>query len=240
VAETTGCIFVVDESHSLGTHGRQGEGLVASLGLSSKVHFRTASLAKAFAGRGGVILGDARVMEYFRYEARPAIFSSAVLPYDTAGFMAALNVIKTEGWRREKVQSNANQLRAGLKLLGYNMEDSKSQIISLESGVEQQTMVLRDALESRGVFGAVFCAPATPKNRSLIRFSMSANMTPEQIDTILQVCADIREEVGMRNWASTRRLARQVKRIPEENTIRFGHAPNNVIVFPKAVLDARV
>ena len=209
------CLLVVDESHSLGTHGRDGEGLVAALGLTDQVHFRTASLAKAFAGRAGFITCSGRFSEYFRYESNPAIFSSTLLPHDIAGLSATLQVIRKEGWRRTSLHHNADWLRASLEGLGYNLNGSESQIISLESGAESQTLVLRDALESRGVFGSVFISPATPKNRSLIRFSLNATLRREELMRIVEVCAEIREEVDMPHWPSTRRLQR-TKPLPME------------------------
>ena len=90
VSGRQGCILVVDESHSLGTHGPQGAGLVVQLGLADQVHFRTASLAKAFSGRGGIIACPMRFRDYFAFTARPAIFSSALLPHELAGFKATL------------------------------------------------------------------------------------------------------------------------------------------------------
>lgn len=217
IAHRYGCISVVDESHSLGTYGEHGEGLVVSLGLTDKVDFRTASLAKAFCGRGGIIAGSAKVLEYIRYEARPAIFSSAVLNYDIAGFLAALELIKKDNWRRIKLHANADFLRNALTDLGYNITASKSQIIGLEAGLEQKTMILRDALEARGIFGAVFCWPATPKCRSLVRLSVNAGLQQESLDRIIKICSEIREEVEMSQWPSTLRLKR--KNSPKMNIV---------------------
>ena len=205
ISEENGCILVVDESHSLGTYGPHGEGLVVGLGLTEHVHFRTASLAKAFAGRAGFITCSERFSEYFRYESNPAIFSSTLLPHDVAGLDATLTVVQREGWRRERLHANATWLRASLEELGYNLNNSESQIVSLEAGPEKSTMKLRDALESQGIFGSVFIAPATPKNRSLIRFSVNSMLTEAELERVVEVCRDIREEVDMQNWPSTRR-----------------------------------
>lgn len=208
ICEAQGCVVVADESHSLGTHGPNGEGLVVELGLADRIHFRTASLAKAFAGRAGLITCSRRFSEYFKSESNPAIFSSTLLPHDVKGLDATLSVIKQEGWRRERLRANAVYLRTHLDALGYNLGDSQSQIISLESGTEQQTIVLRDALESRGIFGSIFCAPATPKSRSLMRFSVNAGLTDADRERIVEVCRDIRSEVDLANWPSTRRKSR--------------------------------
>lgn len=209
VAERHGCVIVVDESHSLGTHGERGEGLVASLGLASRVHFRTASLAKAFSARAGLITCSKTFDVYFRSTSRPAIFSSALLPHEIHGLAATLEVIETEDWRRQRLRRNASVLRDGLLSLGYNVGESRSQILGLEAGPEPATLALRNALESRGVFGAPFVAPATPANRSLVRFSVSAGLTDDQLVRVLEVCRDIREEVRLAEWPSTRRLQRR-------------------------------
>jgi CAI-1 autoinducer synthase len=215
IGEAHGCVLLVDESHSLGTHGEHGEGLVASLGLADKVHFRTASLAKAFAGRGGFITCSARFTDYFKCEARPAIFSSTLLPHEIAGFEATLKIIEEEKWRREKLHENADYLRYHLGKLGYNLQNSASQIISLEAGPDSQTIVLRDALESRGIFGAAFATPAAPKNRSLIRFSVNCDLTTVELDRIIQVCDEIRDEVGLKDWPSTRRMRKPVNTVTQ-------------------------
>lgn len=205
VAEQFGCLLVVDESHSVGTYGADGEGLVASLGLSERVHYRTLSLSKAFATRAGLVAGPARVMEFFRYQARAMLFSSAILPHEIAGLRATLEVIRNEGWRREKLWQRAKYLRRRLSELGYNVDESDSQVIALEAGPERRSMLLRDSLENAGIFGAVFCAPATPQNRSLIRLSINCALTDAQVERIIRVCADLRDAVELDTWPSTLR-----------------------------------
>nr|WKF59097.1 CAI-1 autoinducer synthase [Paraburkholderia busanensis] len=206
VCDRTGCVFVVDESHSLGTHGPRGAGLVVELGLESRVAFRTASLAKAFAGRAGFITCAADFQEYFKFESNPAIFSSTLLPHEIAGLDATLSVIENADDRRATLSANAAWLRERLTELGYNLNGSETQIIALEAGTEQRTIILRDALEARGIFGSVFCAPATARNRALIRLSIHAALTHAQVERIATVCRDIRDEVELDKWASTRRL----------------------------------
>lgn len=205
VCTAHGCVLVVDESHSLGTHGPGGAGMVVELGLTDRVHFRTASLAKAFAGRAGFVTCSREFQEYFKCESNPAIFSSTLLPHEIRGLLATLDVISREDWRRRKLMSNARYLREALTALGYNLNGSESQIIALEAGPEPRTMVLRDALEAHGVFGSVFCAPATAKNRSLVRLSVNAALTQEQLEKIVSVCGAIREQVQLHLWPSTRR-----------------------------------
>lgn len=208
IAERSGSILVVDESHSLGTHGPRGAGLVVQLGLSERVHFRTASLAKAFAGRAGFITCSSHFKGYFLSSSRPAIFSSCLLEHELAWFDAALDFIAGANARRAALHANARTVREGLRALGYNVDDGTEQIIALEAGPEPKTLVLRKALERRGIYGAVFCAPATAKNRSLVRLTLNSALTQEQIGRLLDACADMRAEVDLDSWSSTRRSRR--------------------------------
>ncbi|MES1949639.1 hypothetical protein S4A8_02230 [Salinisphaera sp. S4-8] len=205
VANRHGCVTIVDESHSLGTHGDQGRGLVAGLGLESQVHFVTASLAKAFAGRAGVIACSERLRQFIKYNSFPAIFSSSLLPHDIAALSRTLDLIKGADNERERLHANAAYLRRHLDALGYNVDSGQAQMIALEAGREEQTIILRDALESRGVFGSVFCAPATATKRSLIRLSVNCSHSYAQLNRVIDVCREIREEVDLANWPSTRR-----------------------------------
>ncbi len=205
IAERFNCITVVDESHSLGTYGLKGEGLIASLDLGDRNHFRTASLSKAFATRAGFVAGPARVMNFFRNQSPSMIHSSALLQHELAGLSATLNVIKRESWRRDRMWKNAKFLRRQLSELGYNVDNSNSQVIALEAGPESSSMKLRDALEERGIFGAVFCSPATPQNRSLLRLSVNCALDEEALERIVEVCAEIRQEVELESWPSTKR-----------------------------------
>lgn len=186
LAQEFDCLLIVDESHSLGTRGPNGSGLVAELGLSKQVHIITASLAKALCGRAGLIAGNSQLIELIRYTALPIIFSSALSPHDLAGFLAALTVIKEEGWRRDKLHANADFLRKELLTCGFNLFGSNSQIIPLFAGSESNILWLRTELEKADIHGAVFCAPATPKNKTLIRLSINTNHRQTQLATLVE------------------------------------------------------
>ncbi len=200
LCEREGCTLVVDESHSIGVYGEQGAGLVHQLGLTDRVQYLTLSLSKAFATRAGLVAGPERVMSYFPYEAKPAIFSSAVLLHEVAGLDMTLKVIRDEDWRREQLWDNTRYLRSRLSRLGYSVDQSDAQIVALQAGNEVQTRQLRDALEERGVFGAVFCWPATPKNRCIIRLSVNARLSKHDLDRVVDACADIAQKRIVTPW----------------------------------------
>ena len=209
VSERMGCVLIVDETHSFGTHGPEGAGMVVAEGLADRVHFRTIGLSKAVASRGGIVACSRRNAEFFRYQSYPSIFSTTVLPHEVAGYNAVLDIFAREDWRRHQLHRNHSYLRSRIAALGYNIEHSHSQIISLEPGEPRRLLVLRDALESRGVFGSVFTPPATPDRRCLIRFTVNCGLTIDELDHVVRVCRDIRDEVGMSGWRSTQRLPRK-------------------------------
>lgn len=209
LAERSGSVLVVDESHSLGTHGPRGAGLVAEYGLNERVHFRTASLAKAFAGRAGLITCSSRFKGYFLSESRPAIFSSCLLGHELAWMAAAQDFIAhAADERRARLHALSRQVREGLRGLGFNVDDGSEQIIALEAGSEPATLALRKALERQGIYGAMFCAPATAKNRALVRLTLNAGLDEADVARLLAGCAAIRAELDVDSWSSTRRLRR--------------------------------
>ena len=208
LAERSGSILIVDESHSLGTHGPGGAGIVVQEGLTERVHFRTASLAKAFAGRAGFITCSSHFKGYFLSASRPAIFSSCLLNHELAWFDAAVDFISKADERRAALHRNTQEVRVRLSELGYCIDDGTEQIIALEAGPEPKTLVLRKALEARGIYGAVFCAPATAKNRSLVRLTLNSGMTRDEIEKLVAACADMRSEVDLVNWSSSSRRKR--------------------------------
>lgn len=212
VCDAAGCMLIVDESHAVGVIGAQGEGLVSHLGLAGRVPFRVFSLSKAMVGRGGVIVGPARFAEYFRYESAAAVFSSAVLPNEVARFEATLSVVRGEVHRRARVAGLSARLRNGLLEQGYDVSCSETQIIPLIAGPESETALLRDALEANGVIGSVFCAPATPRNRSLVRLCVHSGLDESAIGQVIDVCSSIRDLVRPDRWPGT--PGRRPKRVP--------------------------
>ncbi len=205
VAEQHGCTILVDESHSLGTHGPLGAGLCAELGLVDRVHFITASLAKAFAGRAGFFTVPADLRYYVLHHSYPNIFSSCLLPHEIAGLTATLEVIKSSDESRRRLRLNTLRLRSNLPDLGYPIHQGSQQIISLEAGTESDTMALRDRLEERQIFGAIFCAPATSRNRAMVRLTLNAGLTESELDQIESAAREIAPIVKPWDWPIARR-----------------------------------
>jgi CAI-1 autoinducer synthase len=205
VAERFGSTIVVDESHSIGTHGPAGAGLCAQLGLSHRVHFITASLAKAFAGRAGFFTAPSSMRYYVLISSFPNIFSSSLLPHEVAGLAATLNVIRRGDDARRRLHANTARLRASISDAGYPIHQGTEQIIALEAGTEAQAMRLRDALEERDVIGSIFCAPATSRNRAMVRLTLHASLTDAEMGHVETVVRDVAPTLKPWDWPIARR-----------------------------------
>jgi CAI-1 autoinducer synthase len=205
VAEAHDCMLLVDESHSLGTHGPEGRGLCAGLGLTHRVHFITASLAKAFAGRAGFFTMPDELRPYLMCHSYPSIFSSCLLPHEIAGLAATLEVVKRSDQARVQLRRNTQRLRQAFSDCGFPIHHGSEQIISLEAGAEADTLALRDKLEQRGVFGAVFCAPATSRNRAMVRLTLNATLTEAEMSHVEGVAREVAPLVKPWEWAIARR-----------------------------------
>lgn len=205
VVEQHGCMILVDESHSLGTHGPQGAGLCAELGLTDRVHFISASLAKAFAGRAGFFTIPAAMRYYVLHNSYPNIFSSCLLPHEIAGLAATLEVVRGCDAERVRLHANTRRLRASLLEMGYPIHQGSQQIIALEAATEPATMVLRDQLEAHQIFGAIFCAPATSRNRAMVRLTLNAGLTEAEMERIEQTARTLLPVLKPWDWPIARR-----------------------------------
>jgi CAI-1 autoinducer synthase len=205
VAERHDSTIVVDESHSLGTHGPQGAGLCAQLGLTSRVHFITASLAKAFAGRAGFFTAPSSMRYYVLISSFPNIFSSSLLAHEVAGLAATLAVIRRSDDARARLHANTSRLRGSLIDAGYPIHHGTEQIIALEAGSESAAMNLRDTLEDRDVVGSIFCAPATSKNRAMVRLTLNSALTQAEMQHVERTVREVAPLLKPWDWPIARR-----------------------------------
>jgi CAI-1 autoinducer synthase len=205
VVEKHGSMILVDESHSLGTHGPSGAGLCAQLGVTDRVHFISASLAKALAGRAGFFTAPARLRYHILTSSFPNIFSSCVLPHEAAALSATVDVLQRADAEREILRQVTRRIRGALTDMGYPIDQGSEQIIALEAGPEPATIQVRDALDALGVHTAFFGAPATSRNRSLARMTLHAALTDAELDHVEAAAREVAERIRPWEWASARR-----------------------------------
>jgi CAI-1 autoinducer synthase len=205
VVEANGCMILVDESHSLGTHGVQGSGLCAELGVTDRVHFISASLAKALAGRAGFFTAPADLRYHILTSSFPNIFSSCVLPHEAAALLATVDVLKKADVQRERLRSITSRVRENISEMGYPIQNGTAQIIAFEAGPEPATVFFRDQLDLRHVHTAFFGAPATSKNRSLARATLHASLTEAELDHFETAARELAPLIKPWEWPIARR-----------------------------------
>ncbi len=184
------CVLVLDEAHSFGIYGNGG-GLAVECGMQHRVHFRTVSLNKALGGHGGLIAGDAQMMQLVRTRCRSVIFSSATSSVSAAGHAAALDIITREPQRAQRCLRNAEILRERLADAGVDTGDSQSQIVSIMFDSEQAACEFYGRLRDAKILTSVFLYPAIPLGQGLVRFSVHSEFSNREIDqtvaSVLQV-----------------------------------------------------
>ncbi len=205
VVERHGAMILVDESHSLGTHGPQGAGLCAQLQVTDRVHFISASLAKAMAGRAGFFTASPNLRYHILTSSFPNIFSSCVLPHEADALSATVDVLKSADAARASLRKVTHRIRSALTDMGYPIDQGTEQIIALEAGPEPATIALRDALDAQGVHTAFFGAPATSRNRSLARMTLHSALTEAELDHVERAARAVAQTIKPWEWACARR-----------------------------------
>ncbi|MEV7723110.1 hypothetical protein AB0P15_00070 [Streptomyces sp. NPDC087917] len=120
-----------------------------------------------------------------------AIYSSTLLPQDIAGLYAALHVIRTDDVRRKRLWSVTDRLHAALREVGCDTRPGESPILPLHAGPDDNLAEIQHHLDERGILGAAFLPPTTPRNRAIHRLTAHSELTDEQIDRVVGACAGI-------------------------------------------------
>lgn len=186
---------MVDDAHSVGVLGKRGAGTADHFGLDDQVDLIMGTFSKSFATIGGFVVGDKKVITYIRHQARPLIFSASIPPPAVATVLAALEIIKNEPERRERLWKNTNKMLTGFKKLGYNTGTSCTPVIPLIIGDDTKAINFWHDLYEGGIFANPVIPPAVPPGRSLIRTSYMATHTDEDLNEAL----DIFEKVGKKS-----------------------------------------
>ncbi len=193
ITERMGCVVVLNESHSVGVVGG-GRGLASALGLADRVPIRVFSLSKAFGCRGALIVGPEIILRWFRFDSMPAIFSSAVLPFEIARFGLALDIVRREDWRRQALARVSRRVRQGL---GEPIDDTSpgTHILSLVEPSDRKAAALHHALERRGVAGSLVHPDAAPGGEYTVRLALQAGLTDQQADSLVAAIGESRQEI---------------------------------------------
>ncbi len=186
-----GGYLLVDEAHSFGVMGATGRGLAEELGVEQDVDIILGTFSKSLAAIGGFAVGG-EAMDVLRYSSRPYIFTASPSPSSIASVRSSLKTIATQPNLRKKLWNNAHRLYQGLATLGYQLGKRISPVVPVIIGSKEEGLRLWRELIARGVYVNLVLPPAAPSGITLLRCSVNAAHSEEQIDTIIQAFAALK------------------------------------------------
>ncbi|MER7516071.1 aminotransferase class I/II-fold pyridoxal phosphate-dependent enzyme [Streptomyces sp. NPDC126499] len=189
--------LVVDGAHDIGLLGPRGRGVGDHFGLPDAIDLHTGTLSKGFGSIGGFLAGPREVIHYLRHTSRSVIFTTSMPPASIAAALAALTVIETEPERRTRALEVARRVRDGLRDLGFDTGDSVTPIVPVITGSKERATALWREVLAAGVLASAVSAPAVPEDRSLVRLSLQATHTDQDIAHILGAFAAGGRRLGM-------------------------------------------
>jgi 8-amino-7-oxononanoate synthase len=187
-----GASLLVDEAHSVGVLGKQGRGLAEETGVEGDVDFIVGTFSKSLGTIGGFCVSNHPELELVRYTSRPYIFTASPSPSIIASTRAALKILRSRSDLRDRLWANALTMYRQLKELNFVLGPEPSPIISVRLQSKQQALALWTGLLEHGVYVNMVLPPATPDGNPLLRCSVSAAHTPDQLDQICEAFASLR------------------------------------------------
>ncbi len=185
-------LVMVDDAHGLGVLGEQGSGTASHFGLTDRVDLIMGTFSKSLASLGGFVASDAATIKYLKHNSRELIFSASMPPSNVAAVMAALAIIQSEPERIRALWDNTQRMADGLRRMGFSLGKSVTPILPVEIGDNFVCFQACRLLQEEGVFVNPVVAPAVEPGHALLRVSLMATHTNNQIDLAL----DKFEKVG--------------------------------------------
>jgi glycine C-acetyltransferase len=198
VAERHGAIMMVDDAHATGVLGDGGAGTVEHFGLRGRVDIQVGTLSKAIGVIGGFIAGPPHLIEWLQNRGRPYLFSTSAPPPVVAACIAALDVIADEPDRLERLWSNTERLKTGLRELGFDTGTSETPITPVITGEEAAAQTFSRRLFEEGVFCPAIVFPTVGKGIARVRTIVTADHTDDDVREALEVFERVGSELGLR------------------------------------------
>ena len=187
----------LDDAHGLGVIGEGGRGTGSYHNLYPDIMMGTFS--KSLASQGGFICASHEVVEWIKHQSRTFIFSAGLSPANVAAANMALNILRKEPERIDQQKANAKYLRDGLKLAGLAVVDSETSIIPILIGDDQATLMICKQLLDMNIFTTPVLFPAVAKNETLIRCSVMATHTKEELNKAIEAFARLSDQITRAN-----------------------------------------
>ena len=188
-----GAYLMVDEAHSLGVMGDDGRGAAAAAGVEDDTDFIVGTFSKSLASIGGYCVSNHPELELVRFATRSYIFTASASPSVVASTRVALKLTQQRPELREQLWKNAHQLHKQLAELGLQVDSHVSPVIAVKSESTETAIRWWEELFEKGVFVNLVIPPASPSTYSLLRCSVSAAHSAEQIQQIADAFSTLEE-----------------------------------------------
>lgn len=179
--------LLLDEAHSLGVLGETGQGLVEKTGMNDEIDFITGTFSKSLCGIGGFCVSNHPQLDQLRYVSHPYIFTASPSPATIASTRAALKLLQEGRLLRERLWQNAHRLYSSLEKSGYRLGPQPGPIVAILLDNPRQALTLWNGLMEHNIYVNLVLPPAAPEGKSLVRCSINAAHTTEQIDQVCDV-----------------------------------------------------
>jgi 8-amino-7-oxononanoate synthase len=188
---------MVDDAHGLGVLGRTGAGTSEHFGLTEQIHVIMGTFSKSLASLGGFAASDKQTIDYLKHRSRALMFSASISPANTAAVLAALKIMKREPERIARLWRNTKLMKDGLDQLGFNTGSCQTPIIPILVGSMETCFRMCKGLDEEGIFVNPVVPPAVGPNDALIRISLMATHTEDQIALSLSKIEKVGRELGV-------------------------------------------
>ncbi|NKI35269.1 8-amino-7-oxononanoate synthase [Wenzhouxiangella sp. XN79A] len=189
LADRRGLGLWVDDAHGLGVLGPGGRGALAAFGVAPDA--RVVTFGKALGTQGAAILGDAALIDELVNAARGVIYSTALAPMLVAATRHALDRLRDEAWRRERLHAHIARFQAGLARAGLPRPDSRTPIQPIVLGDDVRAVAASEALEARGYLVRAIRPPTVPEGTARLRVTLSAAHAEAEIDGLVEALGDV-------------------------------------------------
>ena len=186
LADKYDATIMVDDAHAIGVIGKNGSGTASHFGLTSKVDLIMGTFSKSLAALGGFIASDFETINYIKHHSRSLIFSASATPASAAAVIAAIDIIKSEPERMKNLWEVTHYAIDNFRKLGFDIGNTVTPIIPLYIRDNLKTLTITRMLMDEGIFVNPVVAPAVSKDNTLIRFSLMATHTKDQVDIALE------------------------------------------------------
>jgi glycine C-acetyltransferase len=197
VAQRYDILLMVDDAHGEGVLGRGGRGIVDHFGLHGKVDVEVGTLSKAFGVVGGVVAGNATIIEWLRQRGRPFLFSSAVTPPDAAACIAAIDLLESSTELIDRLWDNAKYFKGEMKRLGFNTGVSTTPITPVMLGESPLAQQFSRELFDDNVFAMALGFPTVPQGKARIRVMISAAHEKKDLEKGLDSFSKVGKKLGV-------------------------------------------